>query len=242
MTSITKARLCDDAVLEIESRDSEIRSNAVDEPIVKSVQVKSLSMEATRPAMCKCWNLVACSFVIRSCFNSDSTKDGHSLRKISAPVKLPSPPQTTNESMPLLMRLKAPCSRPSWLINSLHRADPISVPPWFSQPRTSSQPTLIMYWSWNLESPPPRSPKRKKSPHPYDNAFCPKFASSAARMSWLRLPFSRPAKPSRMTNASSPLYKAILITAHIAEFMPEQSPPDVRIASRRPCISFMFEV
>ena len=148
ITSTTNARLCEEAVLDIASRASHMRSKAVEEPIVKSVLVKSLSIEPTRPTMCNWQNKCACSAEIRSWSMSDSSKEGHSCRRMSAPVKLPSPPQITSEEIPWLMRLYAAFRRPSLCKNSLQRADPIKVPPWFSHPRTSSQPTWMMYWLW----------------------------------------------------------------------------------------------
>lgn len=55
---------------------------------------------------------------------------GHSDLKRSAPVSEPSPPQTTNASIPSLMRLCAAAVRPSMVRNAADRAVPISVPPY----------------------------------------------------------------------------------------------------------------
>lgn len=61
----------------------------------------------------------------RSC-----SKPDHSARKVSAPVKLPSPPITHRFVIPFLTRLRAAFRRPSRVRKSWHRALPITVPPW----------------------------------------------------------------------------------------------------------------
>lgn len=66
---------------------------------------------------------------------------GHSARSLSAPVREPSPPQTTSASMPWRMRLRAAVRRPSISRKAAQRAVPIKVPPIEANPRTSSQPT-----------------------------------------------------------------------------------------------------
>lgn len=56
-------------------------------------------------------------------------KSLHSERKVSAPVRLPSPPMTHRLVIPRFTRLWAARSRPSRSRKSLHRALPITVPP-----------------------------------------------------------------------------------------------------------------
>ncbi len=53
----------------------------------------------------------------------------HSLRKMLAPVRLPSPPHTHRLVMPFFTRLKAAASLPSRVVKALQRALPITVPP-----------------------------------------------------------------------------------------------------------------
>lgn len=53
----------------------------------------------------------------------------HSLRKMLAPVRLPSPPHTHKLVMPFFTRLRAAASLPSRVVKALHRALPITVPP-----------------------------------------------------------------------------------------------------------------
>jgi hypothetical protein len=55
---------------------------------------------------------------------------GHSALKTSAPVREPSPPHTTNASMPSLIRLYAAVRRPSGVLNVCERAVPMRVPPY----------------------------------------------------------------------------------------------------------------
>lgn len=63
-----------------------------------------------------------------SCLNV-FISSGHSPRNTSAPVNEPSPPQTTNASIPSLIRLNAAANLPSLVLNSLDLAVPIKVPP-----------------------------------------------------------------------------------------------------------------
>lgn len=69
---------------------------------------------------------------------------GHSALSLSAPVRLPSPPQTTRASIPCRTKLRAAVRRPSISRNSAHRAVPIRVPPILANPRTSSHPTCAL--------------------------------------------------------------------------------------------------
>lgn len=60
---------------------------------------------------------------------SSASRPLHSLRKMLAPVRLPSPPHTHRLVMPFFTRLKAAASLPSRVVKALHRALPITVPP-----------------------------------------------------------------------------------------------------------------
>ena len=72
---------------------------------------------------------MACSSVIVPFDLSWATRSGHSALKTSAPVREPSPPHTTSESMPSMIRLFAAARRPSWVRNAVERAVPMRVPP-----------------------------------------------------------------------------------------------------------------
>jgi len=61
---------------------------------------------------------------------SSSNNDGHSCRNMWAPVKLPSPPIHTRLVMPVCTRVSAAFRRPSRVMKSVHRALPITVPPY----------------------------------------------------------------------------------------------------------------
>ena len=61
---------------------------------------------------------------------SSSSRPLHSLRKMLAPVRLPSPPHTHRLVMPFFTRLKAAASLPSRVVKALQRALPIIVPPY----------------------------------------------------------------------------------------------------------------
>src|SRR5260221_10216063 len=91
-----------------------------------------------------------------------TSRVGHSSLNLSAPVRLPSPPQTTRASMPSLIRLYAAVVRPSIVRKVLLLAVPITVPPYRGStelvisgdqethtspihPLTSSHPTRTMY-------------------------------------------------------------------------------------------------
>lgn len=65
-------------------------------------------------------------------------KSLHSERKVSAPVRLPSPPMTHRLVIPRFTRLWAARSRPSRSRKSLHRALPITVPPFGEEVGVSS--------------------------------------------------------------------------------------------------------
>lgn len=54
----------------------------------------------------------------------------HSWRNIFAPVKEPSPPITTRFVMPLIIIFLVAFRRPDFSKNSIHLAEPITVPPW----------------------------------------------------------------------------------------------------------------
>lgn len=130
MTSTTKARECEKAVELILSIDSHILRSAVYAPIVISVMDISLSIDPTVPTMLRCAYRSACSDEIVFDWRSSLTREGHSARKTSAPVSEPSPPQTTIESIPSVMRFFAADKRPSFVRNAAERAVPISVPPY----------------------------------------------------------------------------------------------------------------
>ena len=63
------------------------------------------------------------------CERRSATREGHSERKTSAPVREPSPPQTASASMPSLIKLLAAWRRPSGVRNVCDRAVPARVPP-----------------------------------------------------------------------------------------------------------------
>lgn len=129
MTSTTKALECEAAVEFMLSIASHILCNAVGAPIVRSVMLMSLSIEPTSPTIRRWPCLASCSWDIFPWEWRDSKWEGHSARKTSAPVREPSPPQTTRASMPSLMRLYAADRRPSGVRKTLERAVPMSVPP-----------------------------------------------------------------------------------------------------------------
>jgi hypothetical protein len=134
-------------VVFIWSKASQMRWRAVGAPIVKSVMDMSLSIDPTRPTILRWPCASASSFEIlpegarfRESLKpdlayplpSDSSfwiREGHSARKISAPVRDPSPPHTTIASIPSVIRLSAAASLPSGVRNAAERAVPISVPP-----------------------------------------------------------------------------------------------------------------
>lgn len=68
-------------------------------------------------------------------------KSLHSERKVSAPVRLPSPPMTHRLVIPSFTRLLAARSRPSRSRKSLHRALPITVPPFGKEVKSARQTT-----------------------------------------------------------------------------------------------------
>lgn len=65
------------------------------------------------------------------CSTNSFSSPLHSSLKRLAPVRLPSPPITHRLVMPCCTRLWAAFRRPSWVRNSLQRALPITVPPWW---------------------------------------------------------------------------------------------------------------
>lgn len=72
----------------------------------------------------------AVSLEILPSARSSWTNSGHSRLRISAPVKLPSPPIQMNRSMPTVRRLSAARFLPSLVRNSAQRDVPIKVPPY----------------------------------------------------------------------------------------------------------------
>ena len=60
----------------------------------------------------------------------------YSSLKISAPVKVPSPPMVTKASTPAFVKLSKAFLRPSLVLNSSDRADFKTVPPLFIIPFT----------------------------------------------------------------------------------------------------------
>ncbi|KAH3681230.1 hypothetical protein WICPIJ_007813 [Wickerhamomyces pijperi] len=105
--------------------------------MVESVPAISLSMEPTNPTMVKFWYGATSSLVNSPLETNSSNKEGHSERNKSAPVKDPSPPQTTKASIPLTTMFLAACNLPHFSLNSIQRAVPIKVPPRANQPLTS---------------------------------------------------------------------------------------------------------
>jgi len=88
-------------------------------------------------------------------WTSSSSRLLHSVRKMLAPVRLPSPPHTHRLVMPFFTRLKAAAILPSRVVKALHRALPITVPPCsrdvISQVRSqikthSAQHSAICHW------------------------------------------------------------------------------------------------
>lgn len=77
-------------------------------------------------------------------FSSSSSSPVHSVRKILAPVRLPSPPQTHRLEMPRFTRLNAADKRPSRVVKALQRALPITVPPWTKHTQTKIHQTFHM--------------------------------------------------------------------------------------------------
>lgn len=73
------------------------------------------------------------------CSTSSDSSPLHSSLKRLAPVRLPSPPMTHRLVMPRSTRLWAAFRRPSWVRNSLQRALPMTVPPWWQQVWTDLQ-------------------------------------------------------------------------------------------------------
>ena len=73
---------------------------------------------------------------------SSSNSDVHSCRNMLAPVKLPSPPMHMRLVMPVCTRLKAALRRPSRVMKSVHRALPITVPPYRQQHNLLATETL----------------------------------------------------------------------------------------------------
>lgn len=61
---------------------------------------------------------------------NSSNKLGHSILNWLAPVSEPSPPIATKFVIPFAMRFAAAFRRPSRSRKSIHRAEPIIVPPW----------------------------------------------------------------------------------------------------------------
>lgn len=74
-------------------------------------------------------------------FNNSVICSVHSALNLSAPVKLPSPPQTTKASISCLTKFKTAFLLPSNSLKAAQRAVPIKVPPTLAKPLTSSHPT-----------------------------------------------------------------------------------------------------
>lgn len=83
ITSRMKVRWCEYAVDTIASIASCIRCNAESVPIVMSVPQKSLSIEPTKPTMCKWLNFVRCSAVISPAINQHRYSWRPSQRRIA---------------------------------------------------------------------------------------------------------------------------------------------------------------
>lgn len=63
-----------------------------------------------------------------ACANSFNKSDHSSLKRF-APVREPSPPITTKLVIPRITKFLAAFLRPECSLNSVHRAEPITVPP-----------------------------------------------------------------------------------------------------------------
>ena len=95
MTSTTKVRWCEAAVLVSWSMASRMRCSAVSAPIVMSVPTMSLSIEPTRPTMMSSGCSAAVSGEITPSAASSATCWAHSPRNSFVPDREPSPPITT---------------------------------------------------------------------------------------------------------------------------------------------------
>lgn len=129
ITSMMNVLWWEYAVLTIASIASMIRCRAESVPMVMSVPQKSLSIDPTMPTMCRLPYFCRCSGVISPFWASSSSSPVHSWRKRLAPVREPSPPITTRFVMPRFTRLAAALRRPGRSLKSMHRAEPITVPP-----------------------------------------------------------------------------------------------------------------
>ncbi|MPM67503.1 hypothetical protein SDC9_114426 [bioreactor metagenome] len=132
------------AVEAMASTASMIRCSAVSVPIVMSVPTMSLSIEPTSPAIIRSGWVSATWRSSRPSATSSSSSSCHSWRRVSAPVRDPSPPTTASRSIPLRTRLRAAARRPSRSRNSWQRAVPITVPPRCMMPETSSHSSATM--------------------------------------------------------------------------------------------------
>ncbi|KII65963.1 hypothetical protein RF11_14904 [Thelohanellus kitauei] len=113
----------------IESTHSMMRCSAESVPMVMSVRQKSLSILPTMPTMDRCSHCCCCCLVILPEVTKADRWSGHSFLKMSAPVKLPSPPITTSLVIPTLTIFRQAFLRPSSVIKSEHLAVPRIVPP-----------------------------------------------------------------------------------------------------------------
>ena len=107
ITSMKNRRSCEVAVSRILSTHCMMVLRAVSYPIVVSVPYRSLSIVPGRPTIGMLY----------------------SVAKMRAPVREPSPPITTRESMPALTILSYAIFRPSSVRNSMQRAVFRIVPP-----------------------------------------------------------------------------------------------------------------
>ena len=144
MTLMTKVRWWLAAVLMIASTASVIRNKAESAPIVISVPHMSLSMEPTRPAMKMDRYFSANAWSILPSSSRASVCSVHSCRSTLAPVRLPSPPITTNASIPRLIRFWTAWRRPSFVRKASDRADPMEVPPFCNIPPPADHPAFRM--------------------------------------------------------------------------------------------------
>ncbi|KAF0755008.1 hypothetical protein FWK35_00018920 [Aphis craccivora] len=94
-----------------------------------SVPQKSLSIEPTIPTIFKCAYFSRSDLLICEVCNNSSRRLDHSCLNRLAPVREPSPPMTTKFVIPRLTRLQAAFTRPARSLKSIHRAEPITVPP-----------------------------------------------------------------------------------------------------------------
>ena len=121
MTSTTRTRWWDSAVVCSRSIASVAMLTAVSKPKVKSVPERSLSIV----------------------FGTPTTLTPRSESLVATP-RVSSPPIATSASTPSRARLTLICSTPPSILNGLVREEPRMVPPRGRMPRTSGTPSSIV--------------------------------------------------------------------------------------------------